>query len=206
MRSDAELLDAWRGDDRDAGEELFTRYYPLLLRFFANKIAGDPTDLIQETFLGCVAGQERLRNGRSFRSYLFSIAYHKLRDHYRNQRIDGRRFDPSSETAADLSPGPSTMMGENAQQQLLLHALRRIPLEHQVVLELFYWEGFTSNRIAELMEEPSPTIRTRIRRARQLLTTALQDSEADPRVLEETLTDLDGWAAKIRAAHAGAMS
>ncbi|MEM9456858.1 MAG: sigma-70 family RNA polymerase sigma factor [Myxococcota bacterium] len=201
MRSDLDLLEAWRANDQSAGEELFARYYPLLLRFFANKVPVEPTDLIQETMLACVDGQHRLRETEKFRAFLFSIAYNKLRDFYRRAQVGEEPVDMASHASADLAPGPSTMMGRDEQQQLMLRALRRIPVEYQVLLELFYWEDATSAEISVLMDVPHSTIRTRIRRARQLLEEALAESANDPRVLERTRTDLDGWAAKIRSAH-----
>ena len=201
MRSDLDLLEAWRANDQSAGEELFARYYPLLLRFFSNKVSVDPTDLIQETMLACVDGHHRLRATEKFRAFLFSIAYNKLRDFYRRSQRDEELVDMATHSSADLAPGPSTMMGQDEQQRLLLRALRRIPVVHQVLLELFYWENATSAEIAVLMDVPHNTIRTRLRRARQLLEEALTESANDPRVLERTRTDLDGWAAKIRDAH-----
>ena len=197
--TDQELLEAWRGGDQAAGEVLFERYYPAMVRFFANKISGDPADLIQETFMGCVTGAERIREVANFRAFLFGIAYNRLKKHYARGRIDAERIDWDSQSAADLGPGPGTMMAKGAEQRLLLDALRRIPVEHQVVLELFYWESMTSAAIAEVLDEPHGTVRTRIRRARQLLGEQLERLAGDPELARKTSADLDGWAAKIRA-------
>jgi RNA polymerase sigma-70 factor (ECF subfamily) len=154
MAADAELLEAWRQGDGAAGSELFERHYPAIVRFFANKVAGDPADLIQETFEACVSGRDRMREGGGFSAYLFGVAYNVLRRHYERSRKQGERFDPGTASAADLSPGPSTMVGQRDEHRLLLAALRRIPLEQQVVLELFYWEGMTSATIAEVLDTP----------------------------------------------------
>lgn len=202
MREDAELLEAWRRGDGAAGSELFERHYPPIVRFFANKVAGDPADLIQETFEACVSGRDRLREGGSFSAYLFGAAYNVLRRHYERSRKHGERFDPATASAEDLSPGPATMMSQRDEQRVLLAALRRIPLEQQVVLELFYWEGMTSAAIAEALAMPHGTVRTRLRRARALLEEAIVGLHADPRLLERTLDDLDGWASQIRETNA----
>jgi len=201
---EAKLLEAWRAGEKSAGEVLFERYYGPMLRFFSNKVAGDPDDLIQEVFMACVSGKDRIRADGSFRRYLFGVAYNRLRKHYARDRIDGDRFELSDKTAADLSPGAGTMIAKSAEQQLLLNALRRIPVEHQVVLEMFYWEGFTSATIADVLQEPHGTVRTRLRRARQLLEEALEVVATDAALVSATRSDLDGWAQKIReAAEAG---
>jgi RNA polymerase sigma-70 factor (ECF subfamily) len=188
VRGDGELLAAWRDGDQGAGEQLFDRYQDPITRFFANKVAGDPADLIQDTFMSCLQGRDR-------------IAYNKLRMFYRSRRVSAGRMDFGSVSAADLAPGPGTMVAQSAEQRLLLEGLRRIPIEHQVVLELFYWESMTSAAIADVLGEPHGTIRTRLRRARQLLEQALAEAEAEPAVLRATISDLDGWAAKLREVH-----
>lgn len=200
MDDDAELLEVWRGGDRTAGELLFDRYYDPITRFFANKVADNPSDLVQETFAACLQGRDRLRDDSGFRSYLFGIAYNVLRQHYRGCRIAGERFDPTTHTVADVSPGPGTMLVDTAEQRLLLEGLRRIPLDHQVVLELFYWEDMTSAAIADALGEPHGTIRTRLRRARELLREAIGRVEADAEVLTATQSNLDGWARRVHDA------
>ncbi len=198
-RSDVELLHAWGEGDARAGEALFERYYPAMIRFFANKVAGDPADLIQETFIRCLEGRARLRDADKFRSFLFGIAYNRLKKHYEKGRVEGDRIDYGTHSAVDVAPGARTMMCRGAEQKLLLEALRRIPVEHQVVLEMFYWESMTSAAIADALAEPHGTVRTRIRRARQLLQEQLTQVATDPAVARRTSSDLDSWAAKLRA-------
>jgi RNA polymerase sigma-70 factor (ECF subfamily) len=198
VRSDAQLLANWGEGDAAAGESLFLRYYPAVTRFFANKVAGDPVDLIQETFLRCLRGRDRLADPDRFRSYLFGIAYNVLREHFRERYGEAGQIDPYTHTAAGLAPGPGTMVAASDEQRLLLEGLRRIPIELQVVLELFYWESMTSAAIAEALDEPHGTVRTRIRRARQLLEAALRELASDPDVVRRTVADLDGCAARIR--------
>jgi RNA polymerase sigma factor (sigma-70 family) len=200
VHDDAELLLAWRAGDTASGEQLFERYYPAIARFFANKLRGDPADLIQDTFMACLRGRDRIAEQGKFRAYIFSVAYNLLRLHYRSHRVDAERLDFASMSVADLSPGAGSMLAQGAEQLLLLEALRRIPIECQVVLELFYWEDMTSASIAEVLEEPHGTVRTRIRRARALLEQALAELASDPGVLRRTLEDLEGWVSKIRMA------
>ena len=49
-----ELLEAWRGGDRRAGEQLFERHYAAVSRFFRKKLEFGVDDLIQRSFLACV--------------------------------------------------------------------------------------------------------------------------------------------------------
>ncbi|MEM9453058.1 MAG: sigma-70 family RNA polymerase sigma factor [Myxococcota bacterium] len=200
MQSDSDLLEAWCQGDHAAGSALFERHYPGVARFFANKIGGDTADLIQETFESCLESRERVRDRTRFESFLFGVAYNVLRRHFDRIRKHGERFDPATDSAADHSAGPSTMVARRDEHRLLLAALRRIPLEQQVVLELYYWEGMTSAEISEVLSVPHGTIRTRLRAARQKVETALTKLSHDPELLRRTKSDLDGWALQIRKA------
>jgi RNA polymerase sigma-70 factor (ECF subfamily) len=198
VEDDVTLLEDWRRGSAAAGEALFGRYYAAVARFFANKVTTDPGDLIQETFLACVKGREALRDAAAFRSYLFATAYNSLRYHYRKQSRAREQTDFAAVTMADLAPGVGTMMGKHAEQRLLLAALRRIPVESQTLLELFYWEDLTSAQMADALGVPHGTIRTRLRKARALLEEALRAVANADAPLVSTLGDLDGWAKGLR--------
>jgi RNA polymerase sigma-70 factor (ECF subfamily) len=78
--------------------------------------------------------------------------------------------------------------------------LRRIPLDLQILIELQYWEETTMREIAEILEIPSGTVKTRLARARALLREEIEAARAEPDVLRSTLDGLDGWVAQLRDA------
>lgn len=195
MRSDAELLEAWREGDKGAGTALFERYFEPVSRFFVNKLSEDPDDLVQETFMACVRGRDRLRDTTSFRPYLFGTACNVLRAHLRRRThvpLDDERC------AFDLAPGPSTALHAAESERLLLDGLRRIPLELQILLELHYWESMTTEEIASALALPLGTVRGRLQRGRARLLEVLGEQPM-PRAMQATLArDLDQWAAGLR--------
>ena len=73
---DWSLLFAWRDGDQRSADQLAARYFPVLMRFFLNKVRNvdDAAELVSETFLGCSASKDRSERSGSFRSYLFAIA------------------------------------------------------------------------------------------------------------------------------------
>ncbi|MEM7151462.1 MAG: sigma-70 family RNA polymerase sigma factor [Myxococcota bacterium] len=195
MKTDAELLYAWRDGDEVAGEQLFERYFDAVGRFFFNKASGDPEDLVQETFASCVRGRD---NVRDFRSYLFGVAYNVLRAYIRRKQRPDSSPNADEVSACDLGPGPSTVMHRREEQRLLLEGLRRIPFNYQIVLELHYWEEMTTAQIGEALGVPTGTIRSRLKIGRQKLEQALTRVSAPADVLDSTMSDLDGWARKLR--------
>ena len=198
MKEDIELLEAWRSGDKSAGAALFDRHFSALSRFFANKVGEAADDLIQQTLLQCVESKDRFRGDSSFRTFLFSVARNVLHNHYRAKRRSKVDLDFGVTSIAALVPGPTTLIGNERQHRILLEALRRIPVEHQILLELYYWETLRAVDIAEVLEVPEGTIRTRIRRAKELVARELATLEGTALDLESTLSRLDDWAAAIR--------
>jgi len=194
-----ELVAAWLTGDRQAGFRLFQRHYDAVARFFHHKVPEHSADLIQRTFLGCVESLPRFRGHASFRSYLFAIAYRQLCRHFRDHGRERARLDFTSVSIADLRPSPSAAIGAREDLRLLLSALRQLPLELQVLLELYYWERMTTGEIAEALEIPPGTARTRLMRARELLRAKMSEIAADPPLVESTLAALERWAADLRA-------
>jgi RNA polymerase sigma factor (sigma-70 family) len=191
------LLERWRAGDARAGTVLFERYFPGLYRFFRNKVTDGVEDLVQETFLACVRNADRFRGESSFRSYVFRAAQSKLYDHYRRRhKRDAIDFGVTS--AQDLGESPSRLLAREEDEGVLLAALRRLPVEQQIVLELFYVERLTASTIREVLEVPEGTVRSRLRRAREQLREEVRAVAADPQRVEQSLADLDAWADRLR--------
>jgi len=193
--SDAALLDEWRGGALGAGERLFRRHYNAVERFFLNKVAAEHVgDLVQESFVACVEGRDRVSDGARFRGYLLTIAYRVfcryLRGKYRSEAV----LDLDAISVAEVGASPSSVVARAREQRLLLEGLRLIPINYQVVLELHYWEHLTTTEIAQIIGVPPGTVRSRLQRARDALSAAMARVARSPDLLESTLTRLDDWA------------
>jgi RNA polymerase sigma-70 factor (ECF subfamily) len=195
---DAELLEAWRGGDKRAGEQLFDRHADSVTCFFENKIGDGPEDLVQTTFLRMVESRERVRAGVAFRAFVLGIARNVLLRHLRDL-ARRPKFDPEVESMADLAPGPITIVDCRQEQRLLLEGLRRLPLTDQMFLELFYWEKLKTHEIAEILEISPSTARGRLAAARVSLGRRMAEIAESPELLASTMHGLDTWADELRA-------
>lgn len=195
---DQALLTSWQAGDEAAGAELFRRYYPSILRFFRSKVGPQAPDLVQRCFLGCLEARARVREGAQFRSFLFGVARNVLLMHFRGSRRDREHLDFTQRSAEDLGASPTSLIAREEEANLLLQALRSIPLEYQIVLELYYWEGLNAREIADIDDTPEPTIRTRLRRAKLRLEERLTSLAAAPPLARETATNLEQWARRLR--------
>ena len=199
--SDFELLEAWRGGDDRAGRVLFARHFDSIYRFFRSKIGEEiAEDLTQQTFLGCVRGRERYRGDASFRTYLFTIARNRLYTHIRDRNRRDAVLEVGDKSVADLGlDSPTKMIAARQEQRLLLKAMRHLPLDMQVALELHYWEGLSVREICEVTGAPSGTIKRRLQRARQRLDELIAELAASEELRRSTQANFDDWAKALRA-------
>lgn len=169
MSDVAELFMRWQNGDRQAGDALLRACFAPLYRFFRNKVAGEVEDLIQRTLLSCVESRQTLRDPEQFQAFLFRVARNRLYDRLRSELHLPDQVAPSECSLHELGASPSSVVARDERQQLVAEALRRIPLDYQIALELSYWEGMKAPRIAEVLGLNPNTVRTRITRARAAL-------------------------------------
>lgn len=201
-RSDEDLLVSWRHGDASAGEVLFDRHYDTVRRFFRNKVpAAAIRDLVQETFLACVEACERFRHRSTFRTYLLGIAHHVMIDHLRAApRRAGTELDLGEVILGELGPIGEDAIAAKRARRVLLRALRSLRFPIQVVLELRYWESMSDTEIAEVLDEPLGTVKTRLRAGRLELEARIAELSGSAEELRSTLDSLQRWASRVRHA------
>jgi RNA polymerase sigma-70 factor (ECF subfamily) len=198
MNVDFDLLDRWRAGSSDAGNELFERRFASICRFFENKLSGDVEELVQATFLACVESSANFRKQSSFRTFLFSIARYQLYRYLRRRKGHGE-LDFNVTSLADLNTSPRSKLARNQEHELLLRALCLLPLEQQLLLELFYWEDMDSAALAQVFDIAEVTVRTRLFRARQVLREQMTALASNPEsVSPEHAENFDEWARSLR--------
>jgi RNA polymerase sigma-70 factor (ECF subfamily) len=198
MAPDAELLAKWAAGDKASGEALIERHFAALHRFFVTTAPSHAQDLVQETFLACLQSRDRFRGDASFRGFLFGIARNVLVMFWRTHARKGAAVDPAIDSLEDLGATPTHRLARCEEERLLLQALRRIPLEAQILLQLHYWEGCSGPALAVALGVPEGTVRSRLRLAKSRLRAVIETLPADDAVLRSTLDDLDRWAASVR--------
>ena len=197
--TDAQLLQAWRSADAESGNELVRRHFMSIYRFFVNKVgsADEVDDLLQRTFLACVEGRDRVRDEGSLRAYLLGIARNQMLAYVRRKQRD-RKHEGLDVSVAELSGSPSQVVAGHESEKLLLVALREIPLELQTVVELYYWEELSVAQMAEVLEIPAGTVKSRLFRARDALRQRLEAMDVPAAVRTTTVDGFERWARSLR--------
>ena len=193
MASDDELIVAWRDGNQAAGSELFERHFDGLYRFFSSKAdANDVSDLVQKTLLGAVKARSSFRGDSSVRTFLFAIARRQLYRYWKGRSRHGD-LDFGVSSVRDLGSSPSALAADREEKRLVMEALRRIPVDLQIALELHFWEELSGSEIAKVLEIPEGTVRSRLRRGLAALrdqVSALEESEA---LRSTTIEEIDSW-------------
>lgn len=198
MSEDFGLLESWRGGDQKAGSVLLRRHFDSLQRFFTNKVGEEASDLIQKTMEALVKSRDRFRGDSSFRTYMFAIARNELYSHLRRAQKERALFDPDSHSMHDLGTSPSKAVEAQRENKLLFEALRRLPVDLQVTLELFYWEELEGADLATILDIPVGTVKSRLRRGKELLRKHMERLAKTGAELKKTQGDLEGWARGVK--------
>ncbi len=205
---DAALLLAWRGGDARAGSALVRRRMPEIIRFFRNKVTAesDIADLVNQTFLGCVGSRDEFRHETSVRRFIYQIANNVLFAYIRKRAKREREgLDFAVVCVHELAPqSASSIISARRETQALVEALREIPIEDQVVLELMYFEGHSGAQIGELLALPEGTVRGRVRRGLARLRERVHARLVGPGdASPPSEDDLLAWAEQVRQQIAG---
>jgi RNA polymerase sigma-70 factor (ECF subfamily) len=195
------LLRAWQGGDTESGSQLLRRYAETLYHFFLTKT--DPTnaeELTQATFEACTRHREHIQEAGSIRAYLFGIARKKVLQHRDEWRRRGARQDALEHSVVASLTSPSVAVARSQQQQLVLQALVRLPLDFQIAVELHYWEDMSVSEIARVLEVAPGTVKSRLFRARELLRDAIVELASHADLAQATVQGLDRWIASLQRA------
>jgi RNA polymerase sigma-70 factor (ECF subfamily) len=188
---EATLVEAWQRGSSLAADELVRRYYGSVRRFFDLRAAAIADDLTQQTFLATMEARGSFRHDASFKTFVFAIAHKQMLRHLRAQQAGPRARRYATEG------GPPTSLSVVAvrvqEHQLLLMALTQLPVELQIVTELYYWEDMPTAAIGEVLEMPASSVGSRLARARALLQENIE-LMTRPGVLRDRLVgDIEGW-------------
>lgn len=165
MSDDLSLLARYAAENATAGEALFARHYPALDRFVSSKVSdfAAAVEIVQETFLDLARQHLQIQK---FRPFMFRVAANKVGAWY-TKRFK-RPVDTGTSGISHLpeSAGVETREQERLKNKLLLLALQHLSLNEQMVIELYTWEDFTAEEVAEMFGYKLHDVRHMLRNAK----------------------------------------
>jgi RNA polymerase sigma-70 factor (ECF subfamily) len=168
---DAPLIEATLAGDSAAFGQLVGRYqdrlYNSLVRVLGS--AEDARDIAQDAFVQAYLKLNTFRGSSAFYTWLYRIAFNLAMSHARKQRpvvsLDGVKAGCGSEPV-DGQPMPDAGLTQRERVELVHSALSELSVEYRQILVLRELEGCRYDEIAEILELPAGTVRSRLFRAR----------------------------------------
>ncbi len=150
-----------------------------LLAYFARRVQPreDAADLLSETFTVLWRRSRDLPEGdEAGRMWVYGIARNVLSTHRRGQ---GRRSALVEQLRAELDAAATSTLGGAASApcpdaEYAAQLVRGLPTPDREIVMLLHWDGFTLNEIAQLLDLPAGTVRSRYARARGVLKKQLE--------------------------------
>jgi RNA polymerase sigma-70 factor, ECF subfamily len=168
--SDENLMLVFSQGSAEAFAELFRRYKQPIYGFFRRRV-GEPSsaeELAQETFLALVRSASRYQPRALFRTYVYAIALKILRSHQRKVAFRATFLGQRNST-----PDRSHHDGTEA-VLWVRRALAKLNATDREVLMLREFEQLSYAEIADVLELPINTVRSRLFRARTALRNLLE--------------------------------
>lgn len=160
------MLRIQQHNDRDAFTELFQRYRARITSYVCRLLRdrNESESLAQETFLRILEKGHLYSYPRRFSTWLFTIARNLVTDFRKKKRaITSESFDLMADAQRDSDhrrPDASTIQGETL--QLLDQAIGRLASQHREVLILRSFYDMSYREIAEIVDCPESTARSRM--------------------------------------------
>ena len=170
-REDEWLVVRCQLGERPAFDELISRWGEPVWKYVRRLTNSDEVanEIVQDVWLRVLRGLHRLRDGSKLRAWLFAIARRtlmdRLREHYAAPVM-------SQVDVGDLEvPDDSNGAADDIEEDLaaVQEALARLPVVERETLTLFYLRELSLGEVADVLDVPIGTVKSRLFRARKLL-------------------------------------
>jgi RNA polymerase sigma-70 factor, ECF subfamily len=173
--SDGQLLARIAHGDHEAVAALYHRLERPLFAFLVKTLRDREAaaDVLNDTMLDVWRQAGRFEGKSSVATWIYAIAHHKAISWLRRRREVELNDDVAAEIADD-SPSAEARLADADVAKAIARLMERLSVDHRVVLQLAYFQEFSVSQIAEILDCPENTVKTRMFYARQRLKTLLE--------------------------------
>jgi len=179
---DGQLVESTQLGRRDSFDALVEKYYKKIYNL-AYRYVGDPeeaNDLSQEIFTAAYQNLKKFRGDAKFSTWLFQIATNRGKNRFKYLKRRGyftsksqSEGDDERETqqreVPDFSTNPETMLAGKQIQKIVQDAINELDPDHKEIVILRDIEGFSYEEIAQVLNLPEGTTKSRLHRARMVV-------------------------------------
>lgn len=164
---------AWRMLVNNYSKKIFNMSY----QFSGTHEAAE--DLTQDIFLKLYSSLPKYDFSRNFSAWLLTLAKNHLIDHYRKTKWESKTRDELNESVlvSDRSSNPEGVILKEESKKLVWEGLNNLTSEVRMTVILRDIQGKTYEEIAEIMNLPLGTVKSRINRGRLQLALVLKEKK-----------------------------
>ncbi len=180
MNDDTQLIEQTLAGRSEAFGELVRKYQDRLFNTVVHMTGNveDAQDIVQDTFVKAFLKLESFQHHAAFYTWLYRIAFNSAVSHCRTRRpaisIDQSREDAGAEPVDGGDCPEATLLRRERCQQVRC-AIARLKEEYRAVIVLREIDGLSYETIADILDLPVGTVRSRLYRGRLQLTEELKE-------------------------------
>jgi RNA polymerase sigma-70 factor, ECF subfamily len=188
VNDDAQLIDKTLAGNRAAFGELVHKYQGRLFNTILHVVGSreEAEDVAQEAFVQAFVKLDSFRGRSAFYTWLYRIAFNLAVSRRRRRRTEismDLHRERTGEEPEEAGQGPSEQVLRQEQVRQVRGAIEALNAEHRAILVLREMEGCGYETIADILDLPVGTVRSRLHRARLQLREQLKE------MLQENLTE-----------------
>lgn len=159
-------------------EKVVTKYMDTVYRIAIShtKDALDADDVVQQTFVKLLTKNVNFTDEEHLKRWLIRVCINEcnsLFSSFWRKNVNLFEHNSEEENVTNQSYEPSFTLQEDSD---LYEAVKMLPAKCRIVVYLFYYEGYSTKEIAEIIHVREVTVRTRLVRARKLLKEVLKEA------------------------------
>ena len=178
-REELRLLESIRAGDRQAFEQLYRLYHPRLTRFLMNLVRRPQLveEVLNDTLMVVWERADSFNGASKLSTWIFGIGYRKAMKALRRQQdpLD----DPEAARRPSPMPDPEQELSQSRNHLLLRSAMNELSADHRAVVDLTYFHEMGYREIADILNCPVDTVKTRMFHARRHLRKRMDGELAD---------------------------
>jgi RNA polymerase sigma-70 factor (ECF subfamily) len=180
VSDDAQLIHDTLSGKAAAFGELVRKYQDRLYNTVVHVVGSpeDALDVVQEAFVQAFLKLETFKQSSAFYTWLYRIAFNMAASHRRRRKpalsVEHVR-ESSGDEPIDPEPGPADRLHQDERCRQVREAIAALPEEHRAVVVLREIDGCCYETIAEILDVPVGTVRSRLHRARLQLREELKE-------------------------------
>lgn len=177
--TDSELVRRVQDGDRSAFDLLVLKYQHRIVKLVSRYVRepSEALDVTQETFLKAYRALPRFRGDSAFYTWIYRIAINTAKNHLvslsrRPREVDIENADGEPIGLDELQRSldtPEHLLLTEEIRETILEAMRRLPDDLREAITLREVDGLSYDEIAQVMDCPIGTVRSRIFRAREAI-------------------------------------